>query len=288
MDKEKVYLNGALVPLDEAKISVYDVGFLHGGSVFTTFMARHGRPFRLPMHLDRLFDTTELFALRTTATREELTRAVDALLRANSLQRARLRITLTPGHAASEEATTVITAAELPPYPAEIYEQGVMVVVSSIPQAQGDPTFGYKTGCYFTRICARQEAQRKGGTDALWFTPDKRLAEGCFTNVFLVKAGVLLTPPRDTPVLPGVTRATVLELAAKLCIEARDDRDLFIDDLLDADEAFLTASTMGIVPVSRVEGSDIGSGEPGPVTRRLREGLEETIERETGGQTPSC
>jgi len=157
----------------------------------------------------------------------------------------------------------------------------VAVVVASFKQLLGDPTFGHKTGCYFPRILARQEAARKGAVEALWFTTANRLAEGCFTNVFLVTGGRLRTPPRDTPVLPGVTRRAVLDLAAELDIPADEETELFIDDLLDADEVFLTASTMGVVPVVRVEAGRVGDGTVGPVTKRLMDAVNRLIDKET-------
>jgi branched-subunit amino acid aminotransferase/4-amino-4-deoxychorismate lyase len=162
-----------------------------------------------------------------------------------------------------------------------MYERGIGVVVSSYKQSVGDPTFGNKTGCYFPRILARQEAHRKGGQEALWYTPDKRLAEGCFTNVFLVLDGTVLTPPRDTPVLPGITRAAVLELCRQLDIPCQDEQDLYVQQMLAAEEIFLTASTMGIVPVARIERHAVGDERRGPITKRLMDAYNDLLREET-------
>lgn len=281
MGELQVYLNGQMLPASEARIGVADVGFLHGGSVFTTLAAFNGRAFRLDRHLKRLFDTAALLGLRADTDPQTLTDVVARLLEVNQLPRARLRVTLTPGDVHSGQPTTLVTAAPLPEYPAEWYTQGVTVVVSSFQQQRGDPTYGYKTGCYFPRILARQEAHRKGADEALWFTPDRRLAEGCFTNVFLVKAGNLLTPARDTPVLPGVTRATAMELAGQMNVPCDGEAELTVDDMLAAEEIFLTASTMGLVPVTRVEGHVVGDGQVGPIARRLMQAYRQRVDEET-------
>jgi len=286
MSELKVYLNGKMISESEAHISISDVGFLHGGSVFTTLAAHNGRPFRLDRHLSRLLATVDLLDLRSDADADTLTAAVADVLAANDLKRARLRITLTPGDLRTARPTTLVTAAPLPDYPSEWYSEGITVVVTSFRQWPGDPTFGNKTGCYFPRILARREAQSKGATEALWFTATKRLSEGCFTNVFLVIDGVLRTPPRDTPVLPGVTREAVLELARELEIPCNDADELLVDDMLGAEEMFLTASTMGIVPVTRVERHQVGDGTVGAVTKKVTEAYRDLVERETTCESP--
>ncbi|MFW6145943.1 MAG: aminotransferase class IV [Planctomycetota bacterium] len=282
MEPFKVYLNGAILDEVAAGLPVNDVGFLHGASAFTTMAAFHGRPFRLDRHLGRLLDTVGLLGLTTDQTADSLAAAVTAVLAANELRdRARIRVTLSGGDLRTGEPTALVTAAPLPEYPPEFYTRGVRAVVAPFKQLLGDPTFGYKTGCYFPRILARREAACKGAFEALWFTPANRLAEGCFTNVFLVTDGRLRTPPRDTPVLPGVTREAVLELAAELDIPADDEGELIIDDLLGAGEVFVTASTMGVVPVVQVEADTVGDGTVGPTTQRLMDALNQLIDRET-------
>ncbi len=281
MSEQNVYLNGQLVPADEAQISVSDVGLLHGASVFTTLAAFNGRAFRLDRHIFRLLGTAALLDLIVDADPHTLTAAVDELLAANDLRRARLRITLTPGAVGQERSTTLVTAVPLPEYPDEWYADGIGVVVSSYKQWMGDPTCGNKTGCYFPRILARQEAHHKGAQEALWYTGDNHLAEGCFTNVFLVIDGVVRTPPRDTPVLPGVTRQAVLELCERLDIPHDAETPLTVKDMLAAEEIFLTGSTMGLVPVGHVERHEVGDGEVGPVTDRLMEAYRELVETET-------
>jgi branched-chain amino acid aminotransferase len=279
-----VELNGRLTPAGEASVSIFDPGFLHGASVYTTMLAHQGVVFRFERHLERLAETIRLLGLKVDATTGGLVKGMYRVLDANGLTEARCRITLTPGPPATENRplapTTLITAEPLPDYPAAWYDKGIGVVVTALKQHTGDPTFGYKTGCYLPRLLARQEAAAKGADDALWYTADNRLAESCASNVFLVRGGEVFTPPRDTPVLPGVVREAVLELCGRLEIPAHDDRPLTVHDMLAADEMFLTSSCMGIRPVARVERHAVGEEKPGPVTRRIMQAYRELLDEE--------
>lgn len=280
MSQRYVYLGGKMILAGEARISVFDSGLLHGASVFTTMLAHNGKVFRLGRHLDRLMETADLLGMRTDATRESLTAAVAAVLEKNSLRQARTRITLTPGDPHGRETTTLVTAEPLPVYPSEWYGKGIPVVVASYKQAGGDPTYGYKTGCYLPRMLARQEAARKQCEEALWFTVDNRLAEACFCNVFLVLGGTVFTPPRDTPVLPGIVRQAVLELCKALNIPCEANKPLTVKELLAAEEIFLTASCSGIRPVSQVEAHAVGTGQPGEIARKLMAAYADLLDRE--------
>ena len=284
MSDNNVYLNGQIVPEASATISISDAGFLHGASTFTTMMARNGVVFRLDRHLERLMETVKLLGLRTDATADSLTNSVYELLAANGLSNARLRVTLTPGSVHEGGPTTLITAQPLPEYPAAWYEKGIGVVVSSLKQCPGDPTFGYKTGCYLPRVLGRQEAAAKGADEALWFTHDNRLAEACFCNVFLVLGGEVYTPPADTPALPGIVRQAVLELCDELAIPCHSDIPLTVKEMLGAQEVFLTGSTTGIRPVTRIERHSVAEEKPGPVTKRLIEAYRQLVERECSGR----
>ena len=289
MGKENVYLNGRIIPADQAAISISDAGFLHGASCFTTMLAHNGVVFRLDRHLERLMDTVRLLSLRTDATPEALRGATYNLLSANELKEARLRITLTPGSTpigragGAEEGpapTTVVTASRLPEYPNSWYQQGISVTVTSFKQSRGDPTFGCKTGCYFTRVLARQEAAAKGAEEAIWYTAENYLAESCFCNVFLVLKGKVCTPPRDTPVLPGIVRAAVIELCGELKIDCDEETPLTVREMLAAEEIFLTSSTTGVRPVVHVERHPVGDEQPGQVTRIIMSAYKELVDKE--------
>jgi branched-chain amino acid aminotransferase len=281
MGSENVYLNGRIVPAGQAAIGVFDEGFLHGATVFTTMRAHNGVVFRLPRHLGRLAQTAGLLGLNVQAEPAALTKAVADILAANQLREARVRITLSPG--VREAPTTLVTAQPLTTYPRGWYEKGIQVVVSSYRQGPGDPTVGHKTGCYLTRVLARQEAAAKGAEEALWYTPDNRLAEACFCNVFLALDGEVLTPPRDTPVLPGIVREAVIELCGRMDIPCRDSSPLTVRQMLSAQEMFLTASLTGVRPVCRVEGHDVGDGLPGELTKRIMTGYQQLLDAECAG-----
>ena len=283
MSEDNVYLNGQIVPAEDAKISVSDAGLLHGASTFTTMLAHNGLVFRFDRHLQRLMDTVDLLGLRTDATPEQLQAATYDLLRANGLAEARLRITLTPGGVRDDQPTTIITAEALPDYPASWYEKGITVIVTSFKQSPGEIVYGYKTGCYLPRILARREAAAAGAEEALWYTTGSYLAEACLNNVFLVLKGRVHTPSTETPVLPGVVRDTVLELCESMDIPHDAKTPLTVTEMLAAEEIFLTGSCSGIRPVIKVERHDIGDGRPGELTRRIMAAYRELLDAECAG-----
>ena len=287
MANDNVYLSGRIIPAGEAAISVSDAGLLYGASAFTTMLGHNGAVFRFDRHLKRLMETVELLSLQTDATPELLKDATCRLLKANELTDARIRITLSPGSIHRKQPTTLITAEPLPDYPGWWYDKGLTVVVTSFKQVAGDPTFGYKTGCYLPRVLARQETAAKGAAEALWFTTTNHLAEACFNNVFLVLHGELVTPPLDTPVLPGVVREAVIELCGAIGIDCHADRQLTVHDMLSEEEMFLTGSCMGIRPVVRIEQHAVGSESPGEITKQIMAAYRELLERECPAAEPT-
>jgi branched-subunit amino acid aminotransferase/4-amino-4-deoxychorismate lyase len=173
--------------------------------------------------------------------------------------------------------TLLITATEFRPYPAEYYKTGVLVILCPFRQNATDPTCGHKTTSYYPRLLALNLAHQKQAAEALWFTTDNRLAEGCVSNIFLVKNSVLHTPPLETPALAGIARRTVRQLAGQQSLDLVE-KDLYISDVLEADEIFLTNVIMEVLPVVSVEQHTVGDGKVGPVTKRLREGFLQMIE----------
>jgi branched-chain amino acid aminotransferase len=287
------WINGSFIDEDSASVSVRDTGLLHGASVFTTARAYGGRAFMLDRHLARLRDSSEALFIPLTQKDVTLTEAVDELLKKNELQDARLRITVTRGrqtndplHGLRLEPTTIITAGPLDAYPREYYERGMTVIV--LDEQKLNPyeiTAGHKTsGHYLSRFAALREANRRGAGEALWFNVHNYLQCGSVTNVFVIKGGALHTAPTNdelrnsnvkdaTPypksnVLPGITRSVVFDLAEAANLSVHK-RGLTIGDLLDADEVFVTNSSMGIMPVCRVERKAIGGDKPGPITQQL-------------------
>lgn len=271
-----VYLNDKLVNGAAASVSIYDAGLLHGVGLFETMRAYGGKVFCLEEHLSRLFASVEKLELPVTQRREEMAEAIDQALRANKLTEARVRLTVTSGTILSAEqnrplqSTLIVTAGQFVPYPSEYYQRGMTVVISPFKQNGEEATAGHKTLNYFPRLRALQVAQKAAAGEALFFTTTNRLAEGCYSNVFLVKDGTLITPSLDTPVLPGIVRQKVIELARENDIEVVE-RECVIDDVMGAEEIFLTNSIMELMPVGRIERHAVGRERPGPVYQQLRD-----------------
>jgi len=288
-----VHLNGEFVSEAEATLSVYDGGWLHGAGLFETMRAENGRVFRLESHMERLrrSASTLLADIPRDALPDESVFA--ELLERNDLKTARVRMTVTAGsmHAAgtpggertgSGAAPTIcITAAELSGYPITLYETGAAVAICDFRLSPTDPIAGHKTTAYLPRLLALRQAQRVRCMEALWFTTGNHLAEGSISNVLLVRDGVLKTPPLDTPVLPGIARGVVLEIARNEAIEAQES-PLTIDDLLHADEVLLTSAIMQVMPVIRIEKRDIGDGRVGSMAKRLLSEYRVLVKKECG------
>jgi branched-chain amino acid aminotransferase len=228
--------------------------------------------FALADHLDRLFFSAQSLNINISYTKEQITDAVYQTLLANNLGDARLRLTVTGGTMSQEQnqrrSTLLVTATQFRPYPEQYYQNGATVILSSFKQNPSDPVSGHKSINYLPRMLALDMARQKAATEALWFTVDNRLTEGCISNVFLVSSSVLYTPPVETPVLAGVARKAVCQIAIEKSIKLVE-KNLFISDLLEADEVFLTNVIMQILPVTNIEAHTVGDGKVGAVTKKL-------------------
>ncbi len=273
-------MNDILVDVDKACVSVRDSGLLYGAGLFETMRSCNGVVFCLNDHIDRLFFSAAALSLNISYDKKYITEAIYKVLEANKLAEGRLRLTVTNGPMAGADeqrrCTLLITATKLVPYPDEYYKKGVLVVLCPFRQNPTEPTCGHKTTSYYPRMIALSRAHHKRAAEALWFTVDNRLAEGCVSNVFLVKDSILYTPPIGTPVLAGVARKAVCQIALKNSIKLVE-KDLYIDDVLAADEIFLTNVIMQIMPVSGVEKHTVGDGKVGPMTKRLEKSFDESI-----------
>lgn len=281
---DKVFLNNGLVDADKALIPAADSGLLYGAGLFETMQCCNGVVFSLDNHLDRLFSSAKALSINLTYDRDFITEAIYQTLKANVLTEARIRLTVTSGAVSGTEqpkSTLLITAAKFQPYPAEYYAKGILAVLSPYRQNNFDPLCGHKTLNYYSRILVLDFARKAHATEALWFTTDNRLAEGCISNVFLVKDSILYTPPVETPVLAGVARKAVRELAMKISLDFVE-KDLYINDCLEADEVFLTNVIMQIMPVTQIEKHSVSSGQPGPVTKRIQKLFDELVKEKCG------
>lgn len=274
-----LFLGDEFVPPDMARVSAGDAGLLHGAGLFETMRAHNRVVFRLEEHLKRLRKSSEALRLALPKTLDRAPQIISELLQRNDQNEARIRLTVTPGHVDRASPLLIIATQPYEPYPGELYDRGMTVLISERRQTPYDASCAHKTLSYYNRLLALREAVEKSCQEALWFTYQGWLAEGSISNAFLVKNSVLLTAPLDTPVLPGVTRATVLELAAHQG-RTLQERKLAIDDLLDADEVFLTNVIMKVMPVCRIEAKEVGEGKPGPTTRQIAQAYDELVEKE--------
>jgi branched-chain amino acid aminotransferase len=297
------WFNGHFIDDDAPAITLKDTGLLHAAGVFTTMRAYNGRVFRLSQHLQRLRNSCEALFVPLQHSDADLAGAVDELLDRNNLKDARLRLTVTRGQSTQDplhgqhlSPNCFLTATELTPYPPEFYQRGMLVLIEDEQKLNPyDVQAGHKTLNYFSRLTAMRQATRQTAGEALWFNVHNYLQSGSVSNVFIVKDGALITPPtpadlRDpaiaqacpypkAAVLPGITRQTVLDLAAANDIAVRIAA-ININQLLEADEVFLTNSAMQIMPVGRIEKHEVGPGQPGELTRRLMILFDQEVKRD--------
>jgi branched-chain amino acid aminotransferase len=280
---ESVYVNGKFVPKSEAKISVFDRGYLYGDGVFEGIRGYNARIFRLDQHLERLYRGAKAIALDIPLTPEELKDAIIETVRRNGLRDCYIRLIVSRGEGdlglnpmnCHTPATIVVIASHISLYPREVYEQGLDLLTCTTRKnllTALNPEI--KSLNYLNNILARIEAVRAGAHEGLMLNHLGYVAEGTGDNVFIVRGGVLRTPPAYVGILEGITRQVVLELAEAMDLPAREEA-LTLYELYTADECFLTGTAAEIVPVARCDGRVIGDGKPGPITKRLMEQFRE-------------
>jgi branched-chain amino acid aminotransferase len=277
-----VYLNGSLVPRSQAKISPFDLGFLYGYGLFETMRAYSGRIFRLQKHLERLSKSAKALSLPLDAF--DLKRACHDTLKANKLKEARIRLTVsigegeaTPDLPKHPKPTVLVAATRYIPLSTEAYHKGYKAVVSTIGRDSQSPLSHLKSTNYLDNILARREARASGADEAILLNERGSLCEGSTSNIFLVSKRNLITPGEESGCLPGITRQVVIELARGLGVNLVR-REVRLEELLHADEAFLTSSIIELMPVAEVNGQRIGRGK---VTERLMQAYKEAVVTET-------
>jgi branched-chain amino acid aminotransferase len=276
-------VNGEITRAEDARVSVLDNGFTFGDGVYETLRTYGGRPFHLDRHLARLRDSARMLAIDVPVPDAALSDGLDALLKAAANPESYIRIMVTRGvgdvsyrFERIKGPTIVMLARAYEPFPERIYTEGIAVIVSSVrrnhPRAI-DPAM--KSCNLINNILAMREAQAKGALEPILLNDVGEVAEGAGSNVFLVQdGGRLLTPPLDAGILPGITRALVLELAPRAGVPLREE-PVAVKDLLAADEVFITSTLKEVVPVATIDGRSVGTGRPGPVTQRLLEAYRE-------------
>lgn len=282
--EQLVFLSGSLLPRSQARISPFDHGFLYGFGLFETVRAYSGFPFRLDRHIARLLRGAAIIGLSPNLTDGQLQEACHHVLRANSLQDARLRITMSAGEGEAapqpptSAPTTFITASQYVPDQA-LHVGGARAVFSALRRSNRSLPARLKTTCYLDNLIARREAQAKGADEALFLNEQGKLCEGSTSNIFLVSGETLITPSLHSGILAGITREAVIEVARAQNLEVVE-REVSPEELAAADEAFLTNSLIELLPMVEVEGKPIGSGRPGDVTQRLSERYRALVQTE--------
>jgi branched-chain amino acid aminotransferase len=271
-----IFMNDRLVPEDEARVSVFDHGLLYGDGVFEGLRSYSGTVFRLDAHLDRLWASARAICLEIPLSKAAVAKAVNDTLAANKLSDGYVRLVVTRGAGSlgldpnrTKNPQVIVIADTISLYPREFYEQGLKIVTAATQRVQSaalSPRI--KSLNYLNNIMAKLEGLRAGCVEALMLNHKGEVAECTGDNVFVVRSGVLLTPPPDAGILEGITRNAVMELAREAGIDCRE-ATLTRHDLYTADECFLTGTAAEVIPVVDIDGRTIGSGTPGPVTKQL-------------------
>lgn len=272
----KVFISGKLYDKADAKISVYDHGLLYGDGVFEGLRSYRGRVFRLQQHLDRLWDSAKAIYLEVPLSQDLVGAAIYDTLKANNIVDGYIRLVVTRGAGSlgldpnkTSDPQVIVIADHIALYPTELYEHGLDIITASTQRnhpAALSPRI--KSLNYLNNILAKIEGLQAGCIEALMLNHKGEIAECTGDNIFLVRGGVLLTPPTDAGILEGVTRQAVIELAGEAGVAVREVA-LTRHDVYIADECFLTGTAAEVIPVVHVDRRRVGTGKPGPITRDL-------------------
>ncbi len=272
----QIYLNGRFVPENEAKVSVFDHGFLYGDGIFEGIRAYHGRVFKLNEHLNRLYDCAKAIDLNIGVAKRDMQEIVLETLRRNNFRNAYIRLIvsrgkgdlgLDPTHC--PKPAIICIADTLALFPEALYQNGMEVRTVATRRNNIDSLSPrIKSLNYLNNILARIEVSLAGAMEAVMLNQEGYVCEGTGDNIFIVKNGALITPPTHVGILEGITRNTVMELAGSLGLTVKEQ--IFTRfDLYNADEVFLTGTAAEMIPVNKVDGRVIGEGKPGEVFKRL-------------------
>jgi branched-chain amino acid aminotransferase len=284
----RIYIDGNFYDQAEAKISVFDHGLLYGDGVFEGIRFYNDRVFRLDEHIERLWDSARAVAIDVPMSKSELIAATLETIRQNDLHDGYIRLVVTRGVGSlglspdtCRRPSIIIIAATIALYPEDLYHKGLTMVTCATrrtPPAALSPRV--KSLNYLSNILAKLEAQNAGAGEGLMLNEQGYVTECTGDNIFVVKKGEISTPPLNSGILAGVTRAVVFELAEKLHIRTVE-RDLIRHDIYTADECFLTGTAAEVIPAVQLDRRLIGNGQPGAVTLRLIESFRE-LTRATG------
>ncbi len=271
----KIYLNGKFVAKEDAKVSVFDHGLLYGDGAFEGIRSYGSLVFKLDEHIERLYETAEAIEIAIPLSKKKMIKAIVDTLKENNLTDAYIRVIITRGEGdlgldpkkCYGAPSIVVIADKITLYPQEFYQNGMEIItvktIRNHPQAINPKL---KTLNYLNNILAKVEAGKQGYIEAIMLDHEGYVAECTGDNIFLIKDGTLITPDRG--ILFGITRSAVMELARKegMTIETRLVTQ---EEVYRADECFLTGTAAEVIPIVKVDGCVIGSGNPGKVTKEM-------------------
>ncbi len=289
--KTIININGEICRPEDAKISVFDRGFLFGDSVYEVAKTYQGIPFLLQDHLDRLWKSASRLEMHLTISQDEVSAEINKALAELGVEEAYFRIILTRGEGPISldpgegvKNNLIIIAQEHLPYPSTWYENGVHVVITNVVRVSKesvDPNV--KSGNYLNNVMAFMQAKREKAFDSIMLNHKGYVTQGTTSNVWIVKDNTIKTPPLQAGILEGITRKTLLQLAKSDDSLKIEQVNFTAEELINADECFLTSTMKEIVPVTQVDNSPIGTGTVGPLTVKLHSLYSDFVKRTIEG-----
>lgn len=281
----KICINGRFLNSKNAKISVFDRGFMYGDGVFETMRSYAGVVFQLDGHLNRLIDSLKILKIKSPYTKACFKDAIYRILRLNKISNGYIKLTVTRGEGRfgisykdKFRPNVVIVAKVFEGYPEWMFKRGVSASLTGV-QNELSPLSGLKTLNYLPFILARFDAKDSGFDEAILVNTKGYITEGATSNLFIVKGKAITTPSLASGILPGVTRGVIISLAKKLNFKVRE-KLVTKRELFSADEIFLTNSLAEVIPVTKVDSKRIGSGSPGAATKLLHISYQKQVIRE--------
>lgn len=278
---QKIYLDGKFVDEPEAKVSVFDHAVLYGDGIFEGIRAYNGRVFRLDDHINRFFDAANAISLELPLSKEEIAQVVVDSCKINDVHDGYIRLVATRGKGdlglsptKCPKPSIFCIAGSISLYPQEMYDNGLPVITAV--QRRNNSTVvdpQIKSLNYLNNILAKMEANRAGAQEALMLTRDGIVAECTGDNIFIIKNGVIYTPPIHIGTLDGITRRVVMEQAKELGFELYE-KEFTLFNVYNADEFFLTGTAAEVIACTSLDGKKIGTGVCGPITRKLLEAFQ--------------
>ena len=272
----KIWLDGRLADKADARLSVFDHGTLYGDGVFEGIRVYSGKIFECQAHVERLFASAAKVRLTIPYTRQQIVEAMQQTLAANAMTDGYIRLVVTRGEGTlglspfkCPRGSVFVIADQIELYPREMYDRGMPVIVARTRRTSPtmlDPSV--KSLNYLNNIMAKLEALDAGVGEAIMLNDRGEVSEATGDNIFIIKGGVVLTPPVSAGILQGVTRRVVMELCVTAGIACRE-QTILPAELYEADECFLTGTAAEVIPVTKIDGRPIAAGEVGPISRRL-------------------